>query len=285
MPVTTTDESTSPSDRSAAFAYAPLERGPTLSERVADQLQELILSGHIAPGERLPSERELAERFGVSRTVIREAVRRLTGTGLVAGRAGSGVVVREVASNVVRDSMNRFLRSRAFLNPDGLAEALAMLHEVRTMLEVQVAGVAARARSAEDVVRMRETADAMAAEDDLAARAAADVAFHREIALATHNELYVVLLDSIEDPLLDIRLATLQLGDRLPDAVTGHGRILAAVEAGDVDGARAAMTAHLKESEQALIRLTPQHLARSAVLVGGSPQVTDPASGRRDGAA
>lgn len=274
MPVTTDDGRPAlPADGSAGFVYAPVERPPTLSERVADQLQELILGGHVAPGQRLPSERELADRFGVSRTVIREAVRRLTGTGLVDGRAGSGVVVREVGSTVVRDSMNRFLRSRAFLQPDGLGEALAMLHEVRTMLEVQIAGVAARERRPEDLEVLRAAATAVASAPDAAARAALDVAYHRAIAMATHNALYGVLLDSIEDPLLDIRLATLQLEDRLPDAVTGHDRILAAIEAGDVERARAAMTAHLADSEAALSRLTPQHLGRSAVLSGRSATV------------
>ncbi len=248
------------------FVFAPMERTPTLSERVADQLQELILGGHVAPGERLPSERELAERFGVSRTVIREAVRRLTGTGLVDGRSGSGAVVRAVASSAVRDSMNRFLRSRAFLHPDGLGEALAMLHEVRTMLEVQVAGVAARARTDDDVAGMRAAAAAVHEATDPLGRATADVAFHRRIAESTHNELYVVLLDSIEDPLLDIRLATLRLGDRLPDAVTGHRQVLDAIEAGDPDAARAAMTRHLKDSERALARLSPKHFAESAEL-------------------
>ena len=248
------------------FVFAPMERTPTLSERVADQLQELILGGHVAPGERLPSERELAERFGVSRTVIREAVRRLTGTGLVDGRSGSGAIVREVASSAVRDSMNRFLRSRAFLHPDGLGEALAMLHEVRTMLEVQVAGVAARARTDADVAAMREAAAAMDHAIEPLTRATADVAFHRRIAESTHNELYVVLLDSIEDPLLDIRLATLRLADRLPDAVAGHRHVVDAIAAGDVAGARDAMTDHLRDSEEALARLSPKHFAESAEL-------------------
>jgi len=252
------------------FVYTPVTRAPTLSERVADQLQALILDGHVAPGERLPSERELAERFGVSRTVIREAVRRLTGTGLVDGRAGSGVVVREVASNVMRDSMNRFLRSRAFLHPDSLGQALAMLHEVRTMLEVQVARVAAGNRTDLDIDRMRTAADAMAAARDDVSTAGADVAFHREIAVGTHNELYVVLLDSIGDPLMDIRLSTLQLGDRLPDAVSGHQRILSAIETGDGEAARSAMVDHLKDSERALARLTPKHFAQSAGLFGAA---------------
>jgi GntR family transcriptional repressor for pyruvate dehydrogenase complex len=252
------------------FAYEPVERGPTLSERVADQLQELVLSGSVEPGERLPSERELADRFGVSRTVVREAVRRLTGTGLVEGRAGSGVVVRAVGSGAVRDSMNRFLRSRAFLHPDTLGEALAMIHEVRTMLEVQIAGVAAVARTEEDLTRINASADVMRDAHDARGRAEADVLFHREIAVSTHNELYVVLLDSIRDPLTDIRLATLRLGDRLPNATAGHQRIVAAIAALDPEEARQAMTAHLRESEAALARLKPRHFTPTTGRIGGA---------------
>ncbi len=248
-----------PTTQSLADAYQPLERAPSLSESVADRLQDLILSGAVGPGERLPPERELAQRFGVSRTVIREALRRLAGTGLVGGRSGGRIEVREVGSSGVRDSMNRFLRSTAFLDPAGLQDALTKLHEVRTMLELQVAAVAARARTDEDLESMHRSADSLATASDARDRAEADVRFHRDLAVATHNELYVVLLDSIRDPLTDIRLATLRLEDHRPDAVAGHAAIVDAIAAGDPDAARAAMARHLAESAEALGRLTPKH--------------------------
>jgi GntR family transcriptional repressor for pyruvate dehydrogenase complex len=239
----------------------PIARRPVLSETVADRLQEVVLSGHIAPGERLPTERELAERFGVSRTVIREALRRLAGKGLVEARSGAGVTVTQVGASAIQDSMNHFLRSSAFLHPDRFQEALGMIHEVRTMLEVQIAGVAARERRESDLARLEASAEAMAASDDPRARAEGDVEFHRMIAAATRNVLYVVLLDSIRDPLTDIRLATLQLPGRLPDAIAGHRRIAEAIRGRDEDGARAAMADHLADSKRVLSRLNPEHLA------------------------
>src|SRR5690606_15300050 len=127
-----------------------------LSERVADVLQDMILRGEAKPGDRLPSERELAELFGVSRTVIREAVRRLAGRGLVEAQSGSGIVVTEVHSGVVKDSMNRFLRARAFLHPDRFSDALEMIHEVRTTLETRIAYLAADARTNKDIERLEE---------------------------------------------------------------------------------------------------------------------------------
>jgi GntR family transcriptional repressor for pyruvate dehydrogenase complex len=156
--------------------------------------------------------------------------------------------------------MNRFLRSTAFLDPAGLQDALAKLHEVRTMLELQIATVAAHARTDDDLEALHRSADSMAATSVARERAVADVRFHRDIAVATHNELYVVLLDSIRDPLTDIRLATLRLEDHRPDAVAGHAAVLEAIAAGDRDAARAAMARHLAESSEALGRLTPAHL-------------------------
>jgi GntR family transcriptional repressor for pyruvate dehydrogenase complex len=240
-------------------AFLPMERPPSLSERVAERLQDLILSGAVAPGERLPPERELAQRFGVSRTVIREAIRRLAGTGLVGGRSGGRIEVRDVGSSGVRDSMNRFLRRTAFLDPADLQQALAKLHEVRTMLELQIATVAARDRTDDDIEAMRRSADSLAAASLERERAEADVRFHRDIAVATHNELYVVLLDSIRDPLTDIRHATLRLSGPRPDAIAGHAAIIEAIVAGDGAAARSAMGRHLEESAKALGRLTPDH--------------------------
>lgn len=238
-----------------------IERSQTLSETVADRLQLLVMGGDLRPGERLPSERELGERFGVSRTVIREAVRRLAGKGLINSKAGGGVVVGEVGVDIMRDPMNRFLLSRAFLHPDNFQEGLQMIHEVRTMLEVQIAGVAARSATPEDVSVLHELARALEDAATVEQQADADVELHRNLAMATHNDLYVVLLDSIRDPLSDIRVAGLQLQpSRLPDAIAGHARIVTAVEAGDVEAARREMARHLADSKDILARLEPKHL-------------------------
>jgi len=248
-------------DVSIEPGYGKIERNETLSIRVADRLQDLILDGHVLPGERLPSERELANRFGVSRTVVREAVRRLAGKGLLEPLTGSGILVTEIQTSTIRESMDIYLRSRAFLQPHRLKEALAQVHEVRTMLEIQISGSAAAARLDSDMEYLAAEEALMMSAATSVEKADADVAFHRAIAVITHNDLYPVMLESIQGPLRDIRLATFELPPEvLPDAIGAHHRILEAIGAGNVDEAREAMSDHLAGSKAMLDRLSPEHL-------------------------
>jgi GntR family transcriptional regulator, transcriptional repressor for pyruvate dehydrogenase complex len=217
--------------------FAEVAREPRLSDKVAAMMLETILSDRLAIGDQLPSERELGEQFGVSRTVVREAVRELVAKGVIEVRSGSGLRVAAVDSSTVRESMLLFLR--------GGAVDFEKVHEVRTLLEVHIAGLAAERADGEGVAALRTVHERMRLErDDVDGAARDDLEFHRLIARATQNELYLVLLDSIGASLIDIRRDNLGSGSA-PATLEQHELILDRVAARDPDGARSAMAAHL----------------------------------------
>jgi GntR family transcriptional repressor for pyruvate dehydrogenase complex len=219
-----------------------------LSDKVAGELLASITERGLRPGDKLPSERELGEQFGVSRTVIREAVRALAAKGVIDVRTGSGLRVAAVDSATVSESMSLFLRGSSTLD-------YPKVHEVRAMLEVEVAGLAAERATNEDLAKLHAICERMEAEEDVEAASLHDVEFHRAIAWATHNELHLLLLDSIGDALIEIRRENLAGGSG-PDTIALHREILERITARDPEGARRAMRAHLENVEQHWLRRT-----------------------------
>jgi GntR family transcriptional repressor for pyruvate dehydrogenase complex len=207
---------------------------------VASRILEVIVDSSLSPGAALPSERDLGEQFGVSRTVIREALRSLAGKGVVEMTQGRGLRVARVDGSTVRESMSLFLRGRPSLD-------YGRVHEVRALLETEVAGLAAQRATAADLQALAEACDHMAQVlSDIKLAADADVAFHRLLARSTHNELFTVLLDAIGEPLVEIRLETLASGSMRTDtALEAHRAILREVSRRNAEGARAAMREHL----------------------------------------
>jgi GntR family transcriptional regulator, transcriptional repressor for pyruvate dehydrogenase complex len=219
--------------------FGRVEREPPLSHKVADRMLKTIVSRQLRPGDRLPSERELGEQFGVSRTVIREAVRALVAKGLIEVRSGSGLRVAAVDASAVSESMSLYIQGSNDLD-------YRKVHEVRTMLEVQMAELAALRRNEDDVTRLTTACERMeSAIANVEAAARADVEFHREIACATHNELYLVLLDAIGDALVEVRRRNLRSPLASEEALLHHRRILDAILAGESSAARDAMREHL----------------------------------------
>lgn len=161
-----------------------------LSDRLAELLRHRIDSGELRPMDRLPTEQELAERHGVSRTVVREAVSRLKSMGLLISRQGSGVFVAPTSA----------ARPLAF-DPAVLhsLEAVVQVVEVRRALEGEVAALAASRATAEDVQRIEQ---ALAAIDEAVAAGrdgvAEDLRFHRAVAEATGNPQFRHLLGFLE---------------------------------------------------------------------------------------
>jgi GntR family transcriptional repressor for pyruvate dehydrogenase complex len=248
--------------------FAELERSPRLSDRVAELILETIQSQGLMPGNRLPSERDLATQFGVSRTVIREAVRSLAGKGVVEMRAGSGLRVAAGDASTVKESMNWYLRGNGALD-------YGRVHEVRAMIEVQVAGLAAARATRDEIGDLEAICQEMeAAVDDVDVAARTDVGFHRLLGWATHNDLYVVMLDAIANPLMDIRRRQFGPKGRNRLALASHREILAQVARGDVLGARAAMQSHLEDVERAW----EQGLEGSVGLPQNGEAVLDPDS-------
>jgi GntR family transcriptional repressor for pyruvate dehydrogenase complex len=231
---------------STLHAFSSVTRQPNLSDKVAEQLTEAIVSRKIQVGERLPSERELGERFKVSRTVIREAVRSLAAQGLVRVTSGRGVEVKEFGSGGVTASMRLLVRGH-----DGLD--YGKVNEVRTAVEVQVAGLAAQRATPADLDRLRQLCDdhqRSLEEGDLTAASEFDFQFHRELTRSSGNELLLAMLDSIADVLREVRNQSMAEPHVGEDGLRAHRRILKFVSAGKPDSAREAMVEHLAEAER-----------------------------------
>jgi len=211
-----------------------------LVDRVVHHIQELIVGGQLIPGVKLPAERDLAATLGVSRTVVREAVHILGTRGLLRSRAGIGTVVREVTREQVVQPLGLFLRAQGGVSIEDL-------HRVRSMLEVENAGLAALQATDEDIRELRQIAAEMKLlMSDPRGFAEKDSDFHRKIARTTHNPLLVVLLDSIRDLMTEVRVAVGRRKDVAVKVMPGHLRILERIEAHDVNGARKAMRQHLE---------------------------------------
>jgi GntR family transcriptional repressor for pyruvate dehydrogenase complex len=220
----------------ALFQQVPRE--PRLSDKVAEMMLETILSRKLQVGDRLPSERELGEQFNVSRTVVREAVRALVAKGVIEVRSGSGLRVAAVDAAAVSESMSLYLR--------GATLDFEKVHEVRALFEVHIAGLAAERATEEDLARLTAAHERMQGQaGDVEHAARDDLEFHRMIALATQNELYLLLMDSIGSALIDIRRENLGSGSA-PMTLVKHDHVLDRIAARDPAGARAAMASHLE---------------------------------------
>jgi GntR family transcriptional repressor for pyruvate dehydrogenase complex len=204
-------------------AFEQLTREPRLADKVAATILEMILTEGTKVGDRLPSERELSDQFGVSRTVVREAIRTLAAKGVLEVRTGHGVRIVAVPAGTVSESLRLFIRSATLDYP--------RLAEVRATLEIEIAGLAAQRVTEEGVELLRANVSAMeAAVGDVDRMSQLDLDFHRAIAVSTQNDLFLLLLDSIGEGLLEIRrrlFADSPKGEQMHTAVRAHREILA----------------------------------------------------------
>jgi GntR family transcriptional regulator, transcriptional repressor for pyruvate dehydrogenase complex len=223
-------------DRKTRFGQ--VSRGPSLSDQVAATLTDLIISGELPSGHRMPSERELVEEFAVSRSVVREAVRSLVARGLVTAQARSGHIVSLPGTSSVTDSLMLYMRGRGALD-------FEKVMEVREVLEVETAGRAAAAATGEEIEALRLAAQRFNEASGAEEAALADVEFHRMIAVATGNEYFEIVLDSLRGVLLEVQLPSLATPEILGFAREAHAAVLERIVAHDAEGARAAMERHL----------------------------------------
>jgi len=238
--------------------FQVIERGTTLANRVTHQIQELIINGHLQLGDRLPPERELARQFGVSRTVIREAVRALVAKSLLEVQPGSGTIVRSPTPQSVAQSMTLLLRAA---QPEVDYDKV---HEVRRLLEIEIAGKAAMRRSAEDLAELEAILlEGSETQDDPDCFPECDVAFHSALAHATHNELFPLLLDSMADIMVKVRQMGFQVPGMPARALKHHRSVFEQVKAGQAEGARQAMREHLIESEDTMRQALALHISQT----------------------
>jgi len=227
-------------------AFQSVTREPSLSDKVAEQLTEAIVSRQIKAGDRLPSERDLADRFKVSRTVIREAVRSLSARGLVRVTSGRGVEVNQFGAGDVAASMRLLVRGHEEVD-------YGKVNEVRTALEVQVAGLAAQRALPDHIERLGKLCDEHERNLEQGkpdAAAECDFQFHRELTRSSGNVLLLAMLDSIADVLREVRNKSMTEPHVGKDGLRAHRRILKCVSAGKPEAARSAMIEHLAEAER-----------------------------------
>ena len=203
----------------------------------------MVISGGYRPGDRLPPERELCDRLGVSRTVVREALNLVEARGLISIEHGRGAVVSGGEPRAVRDTLGLLLR----VQPKTLCELL----EMRGILEVEVAGLAAERADPEDVEAMRVQIDRMRGSIDAPeGYVDADVEFHALLARAARNGVLLTMLEPVVDLLKASRRVSAARPGNARRALGEHDRVLSAVEAGDAEGARREMREHLANTAE-----------------------------------
>lgn len=212
-----------------------------LFEQIVKQVEDSILNGQMKPGDQLPAERDLAQRFGVSRTAVREAVKTLREKGLVEAYSGRGTFVTNGTSQAIRQSLDLMIR----INQQ---EGSAHLAELRQVLEPEIAALAAPRIEEQLLSTMREAVAIMDRNlHDPDAYVEADLDFHLALAEAVGNPLILSLLDSIVGLLREQRSRIFNVDGGPERGQFHHKRILAAINDRDPEKAREAMRAHLKQ--------------------------------------
>ena len=214
-------------------------------EDVARQIERLILK-KLRPGDKLPSERELAEMLSVSRSSIRDAIRSLELMGMVEPRQGAGTIVCEITANSVTNPLANVLKRKE--------ELIGELMDFRRILEPPLAGRAATNVSAEEISEMEEILNRQ--EQKLRRgenTIAEDSEFHYAVAMASGNSVVLKVLDLLMDLLRDTRERSLQVEGRPEKSLLGHRRILTAIKRHDTEAAKAAMRRHIEDVEEIVL--------------------------------
>jgi GntR family transcriptional regulator, transcriptional repressor for pyruvate dehydrogenase complex len=209
------------------------------SSEVVAELEQEILNGALSPGERLPSEEKLCERFDVSRTVIREAIQQLRGRGLLRTLKGSGSYIADPSL----ETLGSALETYSVLTPDNL---FLDLIDLRILVESECAKLAARNAGEKGILEMQRTLDDMERfRGDRAAFSRADIAFHLAVAKGSKNTLYATILSGLERRCIDYANANRGSEDWYSAVIDTHRHILEAISKGDPEAAADAMHRHL----------------------------------------
>lgn len=233
-------------DTSADVLIEPVKRS-RIYEHIVEQIRALIREGRWAPGDQIPPERELAERFRVSRTSVREALRALEMQGVIDSRQGGGTFVRTADTEaLVPPLAAAILRGR---------QELAEVLDVRELIEPGIAQRAAVRANAEHIAELESLlerqrtciAEGRPFVDE-------DTAFHYTLARAADNHILLRLHNVILDLLHESRQSYLHVPDRPQTSLRGHEAILAAVKAGDAQAAYEASLEHIAEVKEGILR-------------------------------
>ncbi len=208
-----------------------------ISDEIFEQLKKHIISGEWSPGEKIPSELELADLFGVSRVSVREAIHRLVGMGVLFIRRGEGTFVSEVLPD---EYMNALL---PVLMIEGAS--LSEMLEFRYIIEIESARLASQRADEQDIDRMNEVIHKMEERrGNISAFAAADVSFHTAVAMASHNSVIIKVIAIIHDMLKNTMEEIIRLTG-YKGGLYYHRKILDAIRNKDETAAVALMREHI----------------------------------------
>ena len=232
-----------------ATVFKPI-RPKKLSEEIVNQIKELISRGDLHPGQKIPSERELASFLGVSRPSVREAIMVLEAMGFLESRQGGGTYVRSLADVTIRDPLADMVERR---DP----RMLHALTEVRIGLETWSAYLAAKRAEDSEIERLRELYAVMVEQSASGGwDAEIDAEFHLTITAATHNTLQVHVLDTIQSlfqATIMVALSEFYSKEGYIELLLSHHRkIMEAIAARDPERARDQMMEHLTLVEEKL---------------------------------
>jgi GntR family transcriptional repressor for pyruvate dehydrogenase complex len=212
-------------------------------QEVVSQIHGLIREGKFRSGDQLPSERELAETFKVSRTSVREAIRALETEGLVVTRTGMGTFIADLPIESLVAPLAKLLIEEK--------NALADVFEMRKLVEPHIAAMAAERATRDDIVRMKRILGNQKSEIQRGESGVeADTAFHFAIGQATQNQALEKLISGLMDILSHSREESLQTRGRRQASLTSHLQILSAIEEHDRERAREAMLRHIERVER-----------------------------------
>jgi len=216
-----------------------------LSDEVFDRLKAMIVSGERAPGETLPSERELMARFGVGRPAIREAMQALANLGLVTISHGERAKVREVTAEAAIRQVDTVAQLLLSTSP----ESLEHLKEARQFFERGMVRRAAELATDEDVSALRGIVERQkSVAGDPTAFIHADMSFHTRIASITGNPIYAAVSEMMLGWLQEYHSHLLIWRGKSERTLAEHAAIIDRIEAHDPEGAEQAMTSHLQRS-------------------------------------
>jgi GntR family transcriptional regulator, transcriptional repressor for pyruvate dehydrogenase complex len=224
-----------------AMSIAPI-KSTRIYQEIVRQVKAMIAEGRLKSGDQLPPERDLAEKFVVSRTSVREALRALESLGLVEIRPGEGTFVREVSVESLIEPLALVMVSQR--------EAIAELFEARQMIEPALAALAARRATPEELSEMDRILEEQAKEV-AAGRTGLeqDAEFHAAIGAAAHNRAITRIAHAVMDLLRQSREESLNTPGRPTRSHEDHRRLLAAIRGRDEVAARQAMIDHLQAVE------------------------------------
>lgn len=230
----------------ASDVFKPVRDSRSHSDKIIEQIVDALLRGDLKPGDRLPTERDLATSFSVSRTVVRDAVKILAGRGVVEVRHGSGIYIAADEATVLER-----------LDQVNLQDALLIdLFAVRKVLETKIASLAALRRTGRQVDQLREiVAEARLNAGDVAAVSLLDADFHLTLARASCNLVLIKLMLTVLDLLARSREQTLSVEGRIARSLAEHELIVEAVADMHAERAGAAMLHHLDSVEASIARI------------------------------